>query len=79
MDYIRANAHRGITLTDLEERSHYSARRLQALFREKFDCTPMQFVRRERLTTAMQKLQTADWNETVTSIARDCGYGFVSN
>ena len=79
VDYIRAHAHLGLTLTDLEEQSHYSARHLQTLFREKFDCTPMQFVRRQRLDIAMQKLQTAESHETVTSISRHCGYRFLSN
>lgn len=79
VDYIGINSHQNLTLTDLEEQSHYSARQLQNLFREKFDCTPMQFVRRQRLSTAMEKLQTADWNDKVTSIGRDCGYRFTSN
>ena len=79
VDYIQANSHLGLTLTDLEEQSHYSARHLQNLFKEKFDCTPMQFVRRQRLTSAMEKLQTADYDATVTSIGRDCGYRFTSN
>ena len=79
VDYIQANSHLGLTLTDLEEQSHYSARHLQNLFKEKFDCTPMQFVRRQRLTSAMEKLQTADDDATVTSIGRDCGYRFTSN
>ena len=79
VDYIQCNAHLIITLTDLEERSNYSARRLQYLFQEKFDCSPMQFVRRQRLSTAMEKLRTAEWGDTVTSIGRDCGYRFTSN
>ena len=79
VDYIQENSHLGLTLTDLEEQSHYSARHLQNLFKEKFDCTPMQFVRRQRLTSAMEKLQTADFDATVTSIGRDCGYRFTSN
>ena len=79
VDYIKENANLGFTLTDLEEQSHYSARQLQNLFKEKFDCTPMQFVRRQRLTSAMEKLQTADYDATVTSIGRDCGYRFTSN
>jgi len=79
VDYIGINSHQNLTLTDMEEQSHYSARQLQNLFREKFDCTPMQFVRRQRLSTAMEKLQTADWNDKVTSIGRDCGYRFTSN
>ena len=79
VDYIKENCHTGLTLTDLEEQSYYSARQLQNLFKEKFDCTPMQFVRRQRLTSAMEKLQTADDGATVTSIGRDCGYRFTSN
>ena len=79
VDYIQENSHLGLTLTDLEEQSHYSARHLQNLFKEKFDCTPMQFVRRQRLTSAMEKLQAADDDATVTSIGRDCGYRFTSN
>ena len=79
VDFIRVNAHNNLTLTDLEERSHYSARHLQSLFKEKFDCTPMQFVRRQRLSAAMQRLQEASYDETVTSISRACGYRFISN
>lgn len=79
IDQIKENASNPISLTDLQEWSNYSARHLQNLFREKFDCTPMQFVRRQRLSTAMEKLQTADWDDTVTSIGRDCGYRFTSN
>ena len=79
VDYIRSNAHLNLTLTDLEEQSHYSGRQLQNLFKEKFDCTPLQFVRRQRLSTAMEKLQTADQDDTVTNIARDMGYRYTSN
>lgn len=79
IDYIRSNIHLNLSLTDLEERSHYSARRLQYLFRDKFNCTPMQFIRRQKLASAMERLQTADWGDTVTAIGRDCGYRFTSN
>lgn len=80
VDFIRATApDQRLSLTDLEERSHFSARHLQALFREAFDCTPMQFVRRQRLSVAMQRLQSADRQLTVTRVARDCGYRSVAN
>jgi AraC-like DNA-binding protein len=79
VDYIRSNTHLNLTLTDLEEQSHYSARHLQNLFREKFNCTPMQFIRRQRLSAAMERLQTCDHDDTVTKIARECGYRFISN
>ena len=79
VDYIRSNAHRNLTLLDLEEQSRYSARHLQNLFKEKFDCSPMQFVRKHRLSAAMEKLQTADHQDTITNIARDCGYAYTSS
>lgn len=79
VDYIRSKAHLHLTLTDLEEQSHYSGRHLQNLFHEKFGCTPMQFVRRQRLSAAMERLQTANDDDTVTTIARDCGYAYTSN
>jgi AraC-like DNA-binding protein len=79
VDYIRSNAHLNLTLTDLEEQTNYSGRQLQKLFKEKFECSPMQFVRRQRLSAAMKKLQTADRDDTVTTIARDMGYRYTSN
>ena len=74
VDYIRANAHQNLTLTDLEERSNYSARRLQSLFKEKLNCSPIQFIRRQRLALAMARLETAGWDDTVTTISRSAGY-----
>lgn len=79
VDFIRTHAHRHLTLTELEERSHYSARHLQNLFRQKLGCTPMQFIRRERLTTAMARLQAPKWDDTVTKIGREIGYRHPSS
>ncbi|MFM7548588.1 MAG: helix-turn-helix domain-containing protein [Cyanobacteriota bacterium] len=55
MDDIISHRCSSITLTNLEEQSHYSARHLQSLFRKKFGCTPIQFVRRQRLEEAMEQ------------------------
>ena len=79
VDYIRHNAHKNLTLTDLEEQSNYSGRHLQNIFKDKFECSPMDFVRRQRLFAAMEKLQTANLGETVTTIARDIGYRYTPN
>jgi transcriptional regulator GlxA family with amidase domain len=62
-----------LTLTDLEEQTPYSGRQLQNLFKEKFDCTPMQFARRQRLTAAAKKPQVAGLDDTVPTIARNMG------
>lgn len=79
VDDIRAESRRGLSLTDLEVRSGYSARHLQTLFREKFDCTPMQFVRRQRLGAAMERINQGRRDDNVTRIARDHGYRSVSS
>lgn len=79
VDFILANIDRPITLTDLEERSHYSGRQLQYVFRRKFDCTPLQFVRRQRLKYAMARLEQAKSTDTITAIARELGYRSASS
>lgn len=74
VDYIDAHRDLPLSLTDLEEQSHYSARQLQNLFRQHFGCTPMQYIRRQRLSLAMEQLLKADEHTTLTTIARSCGY-----
>jgi len=79
VDWIKANLHRPLTLTDLQERSHYSTRQLQHLFKTRLNCSPMDFVRRERLGHAMDRLDSAGPGESVSTIARACGYRHLSN
>lgn len=78
VDYIMANLDRPITLTDLEEQSHYSGRQLQYMFRRKFECTPLQFVRKQRLNMAMARLEQCQRHDTVSKIARELGYRSTS-
>ncbi len=79
VDFIMANLNRRITLTDLEEQSHYSGRQLQYMFRRKFECTPLQFVRRQRLKMAMARLEQCQPNDTISKIARELGYRSTSS
>jgi AraC-like DNA-binding protein len=79
VDYIRTNRAVPLTMTDLERLSHYSARHLTTLFRERFNCTPMQFVRRQRLGLAMERLAAPQPGDTVIRIARECGYRHAAN
>ena len=79
VDYIQAHTHTSLTLTDLEIQSHYTGRQLQRLFQGKFNCTPMQFVRRTRLHHAMERLSAPKAHDTVIRIARECGYHHGSN
>jgi AraC-like DNA-binding protein len=79
VDHITMKNDGPLTLTELESHSGYSARRLQQLFREHFDCTPMQYVRRQRLRLALQRLEQPLVGDTITSVARDFGYSQVGN
>lgn len=74
VDYIDAHHDQPLSLTDLEEQSHYSGRQLQNLFQQHVGCSPMQYIRRQRLNLAMERLQQADAGSTLTSIARSIGY-----
>jgi AraC-like DNA-binding protein len=79
VDHIRSNHQLPLTMGDLERLSHYSARHLTTLFRERFNCTPMQFVRRQRLDLAMERLTAPQPGDTVIRIARECGYRHAAN
>lgn len=79
VDSIGSRLTSPLTLTDLERRSGYSARRLQQLFRERFDCSPMEYVRRQRLALARQRLEEASPGDTVTAVARSIGYRRVDH
>jgi AraC-like DNA-binding protein len=79
VDWIRESGQINITLTDLQNQSHYSSRQLQSMFRNTFDCTPMEFVRKQRLSKALERLEHPKEGDSVTKIARDFGYRHVSN
>lgn len=79
VDYIRTHSATNLSLTDLEKQSNYSARQLQKLFQARFGCSPMQFVRNQRLSLAMQMLRNPRSRDSVSRVARDCGYHFASN
>lgn len=65
-----ANLHRPLTLTDLEEVAGLSARALQLQFLKQFGCSPMAWLRDQRLEVANQKLMT-DPCISVTQVAID--------
>ena len=71
--YAIANMGDVITLTDLERISKLSARALQYGFLKKFGCSPMQWLRGQRLHLAHRRLMAALPGDSVTSIALSCG------
>ncbi len=79
IDWIEANCHRPLSLSDLESQSHYSRRSLQYAFRQRFGCGPMQYIRRQRLALAKQRLLAPLPGTTVISVAQECCYLSVAN
>ncbi len=74
IEYIKQNLGEPLTLTDLETRSHYSRRSLQYAFAERMGCTATKWIKMQRLDRARQRLERPNLNDTVGSIARECGY-----
>jgi AraC-like DNA-binding protein len=75
---IRANLAGPLDLAALERYGQKSRRKLQLLFQERLGCTPMQWVRHERLLLARLRLANPRPNDTVASIARASGYASAS-
>lgn len=74
IDYIKQNLGEPLSLCDLESRSHYSRRALQYAFAERMGCTFTKWIKMQRLDQARQRLERPNRNDTVASIARECGY-----
>lgn len=72
--YIQAHQDQTITLSALEHVSGLSERSLQLAFQKHYQCTPMQWVRTQRLTTARERLLHATIGTTVTAVALLCGF-----
>jgi transcriptional regulator GlxA family with amidase domain len=72
--YIHMYLDEPIQLADLERSSGMSRRNLQYAFMREFSCSPMQWVRTERLTIAHRKLLNAAPGTRVTAVALSCGF-----
>jgi AraC-like DNA-binding protein len=79
LEWIEAHLHTPITPTELSRRSAYSQRNLQYLFQRRFGCSPMQWVKRQRLSAVHADLQRAQPGETVAAIARRHGFVQLSS
>jgi AraC-like DNA-binding protein len=78
IDYILSNLGEPLNLTNLENHSHYSRRTLQYVFRDRFGCTPSQWIRKQRLEMAHHRLQNPQPRDSVSEIAFACGYRSMS-
>jgi AraC-like DNA-binding protein len=72
--YIEAHVHQPLGLEQLERRSHYSRRTLQYTFQQRLGCSPSQWIRSVRLERAKANLQHPQPGDSVTRIAKACGY-----
>lgn len=79
-EYLTAHLSDPITLTDMELLTGLSHRALQYAFFKQFGCSPMQWVRQQRLALAhRQLLSAAHRGDSVTHIALQCGFTNVGN
>jgi AraC-like DNA-binding protein len=79
LEWLSSHLTESISLSEMEARSGYSRRALQRAFQQRFGCGPMQWLRRRRLELALKHLSRADGAESVSSIARSCGYLSLSS
>lgn len=75
--YINKNLSRRIFINDLEELTDLSARTIQYLFKQKFNCSPKQYVLQKRLDRARALL--LERSKSVTSIATELGFSNLGN
>ncbi|MGL6133597.1 MAG: helix-turn-helix domain-containing protein [Prochlorococcaceae cyanobacterium] len=78
LEWIRAHLHTPINLTQLEQRSGYSRRSLQLVFRQRFGCGPIQWIRQQRLEQARRALLLPGPGDTVGGIAARHGFSSLA-
>lgn len=75
--YLDAHADKAITMAELQAVTGMSVRSIQAGFKAKRGCSPMEFLRERRLLMAQQRLKKATGSTTVAEVAYSCGFGHL--
>jgi AraC-like DNA-binding protein len=75
--YVAAHLHSRIRVADLVRVLQFSPNRFGQVFKKSFDCTPHQYVMRERLARAQYLLSVS--GDTLSEIATQCGFGNQSH
>ncbi len=70
--YIEGHFREPITLETISQMFHYSTRYLTRVFKRKFDCSPIDFVIRNRMEWSKTLLATT--NASISDVAADIGY-----
>lgn len=78
-EYVMANLSRRITLTDLERVSGLSARNLQYGFQKQFGCSPITWIRDERLNAVRDLFMAPGETTSVTSAAVSFGFSSLGS
>jgi len=73
-DEVTASINDAWSIPRLAETLGVSSRTLHRMFRRTYGMSPMSLVRRERLTSARQRLEASSPRTTVTGVALDCGF-----
>lgn len=76
--WIQANLHRPLQMQELVDQSGYSQRSLRNFFQERCGCGPVQWIRSQRLQAARLRLLSPGPHDTVSSIAAQFGYSYLS-
>lgn len=79
VEWLLAHLDEPISLSDMEQRSHYSRRSLQVAFKRRFGCGPMQWLRRQRLAKARELLERPGSCSSLLEVALACGYLTVAS
>jgi len=74
MEWMKANLHTPISLSEIEQQAGYGRRAIQQGFKAEVGCGPMQWLRKQRLYLAYDKIKAADLALTVGQVATSCGY-----
>lgn len=77
-DYVAANLDQTINLTTLESISGISGRVLQQEFKKRHHCSPLQWVREQRLVNAHSLLMHPTVDTRISTVAAMCGFNNFS-
>jgi len=73
-DRIRTKPYTPVILSELEERSGYGRATIIEAFRDRFSCTPVQWIRRERLSRAFEEIRDSSDPARIDGIAESLGF-----
>lgn len=74
LDYISLHLDQPLPLSVLEAQSNYCRRSLHYAFQQRFNCSPMQWIRQQRMALALQRLQNPRPGDSVRAAASAFGY-----